>query len=71
MAQMRCVLFVTLSLLASRVIAGELLAPEMPVEQVIDHYVKQHLTEKQLQPAPLADDCTLVAVRRPVRSGLR
>ncbi|MBC8116932.1 MAG: DUF1549 domain-containing protein, partial [Candidatus Saccharimonas sp.] len=60
MAQLRCVLFVTLSLLASRVVAGELLAPEMPVEQVIDHYVKQRLTEKQIQPAPLADDCTLV-----------
>ena len=60
MAQMRCLLFVSLSLLASRVVAGELLAPEMPVEQVIDQYVKQHLTEKQIQPAPLADDCTLV-----------
>ena len=60
MAQMRCVLFVTLSLLASRVVAGELLAPEMPVEQVIDHYVKQRLTEKQIPHAPLADDCTLV-----------
>ncbi len=59
MAQIRCLLFVTLSLLASRVVAGELLAPEMPVEQVIDHYVKQRLTEKQIQHAPLADDCTL------------
>ena len=60
MAQIRCVLFVTLSLLASRVVAGELLAPEMPPEHVIDHYVKQRLAEKQIQPAPLADDCTLV-----------
>lgn len=60
MAQIRSLLFVTLSLLTNRVVAGELLAPEMPVEQVIDHYVQQRLTEKQIQHAPLADDCTLV-----------
>ena len=60
MAQVRSLLFVTLSLLVSRVVAGELLAPEMPVEQVIDNYVKQCLIEKQIQHAPLADDCTLV-----------
>ncbi len=40
--------------------AGELAAPDLPIEQAIDHYVQARLTERPLQPAPLADDCTLV-----------
>ncbi len=57
------ILFLTLllcCLTADRVVAGELLAPKMPVEQVIDHCMQQRLTEKQIQSAPLADDCELV-----------
>ncbi len=60
MALIRSLLLFGCCLATGRVVAGELLAPEMPVEQAIDQYVKQRLTEKQVQPAPLADDCTLV-----------
>ena len=41
-------------------VAGELAAPDLPIEQAIDHYVQARLTERQVQPAPMADDCTLV-----------
>ena len=60
MALIRSLLLFGCCLATGRVVAAELLVPEMPVEQVIDHYVKQHLVEKQIQPAPLADDCTLI-----------
>ena len=60
MALIRTLLLISCSFISGKICAGELLAPEMPVEQVIDHYVKQRLVEKQVQHAPLADDCTLV-----------
>lgn len=40
--------------------AGELVPAEMPIEQAIDHYIQARLTERQVQPSPMADDCTLV-----------
>ncbi len=40
--------------------AAELVAPDLTIEQAIDHYVQARLTERQTQPAPTADDCTLV-----------
>ena len=52
-------LFVCVAL-GAPVWAGELAAPDLPIEQAIDHYVQARLTEKPLQPAPQADDCTLV-----------
>lgn len=60
MALIRSLLLFGCCLATGRVVAAELLSPEMPVEQVIDHYVQQRLAEKPLQPAPHADDCTLV-----------
>ena len=60
MALIRSLLLFGCCLATGRVVAAELLSPEISVEQVIDHYVKQRLTEKQIQPAPLADDCTLI-----------
>ena len=60
MALIRSLLLFGCCLATGRVVASELLSPEMPVEQVIDRYVQQRLAEKPLQPAPHADDCTLV-----------
>ena len=60
MALIRSLLLFGCCLATGRVVAAELLAPETPVEQAIDQYVQQRLTDKQVQPAPLADDCTLV-----------
>ena len=60
MALIRSLLLFGCCLATGRVVAAELLSPEMPVEQVIDHYVQQRLAEKPLQPVPHADDCTLV-----------
>ena len=60
MALIRSLLLFGCCLATGRVVAAELLSPEMPIEHVIDHYVQQRLAEKPLQPAPHADDCTLV-----------
>lgn len=46
--------------LADRLVAAELVAPDLAIEQAIDHYLQARLTDRQLQPAPVADDCTLV-----------
>jgi hypothetical protein len=46
--------------LADRLVAAELVAPDLTIEQAIDHYIQARLTDRQLQPAPVADDCTLV-----------
>lgn len=54
---------VTLSLcltLATRLHGADLIAPDLPVEQAVDHYVQSHLNERQVHPAPPADDGTLV-----------
>jgi len=40
--------------------AGELVAPDLTIEHVIDHYVQARLGERQAHAAPLADDCTLI-----------
>jgi len=60
MALIRSLLLFGCCLATGRVVAAELLSPEMPIEHVIDHYVQQRLAEKPLQPAPHADDCALV-----------
>jgi hypothetical protein len=46
--------------LATRLHAADLIAPELPIEQAVDHYVQIHLTERQVHPAPPADDGTLM-----------
>jgi hypothetical protein len=39
---------------------AKLLAPDLPIEQVIDHYLDAALKDANVQPAPSADDATLV-----------
>lgn len=57
----RASLMLTLSLsMCGWAIAGELAAPEMPIEGAIDFYVQAKLTSQQVSPAPPADDCTLI-----------
>ena len=52
--------FLSLFLLSGNLIAAELVAPDFTIEKAIDHYIQARLTERQVQPAPAADDCTLV-----------
>ena len=52
--------FLSLFLLSGNLIAAELVAPDFSIEKAIDHYIQARLTERQVQPAPAADDCTLV-----------
>ena len=40
--------------------AAELAAPDLAIEQAIDQYIQARLSEQQVTPAPIADDCTLV-----------
>lgn len=51
--------FLSLLLWGGRLFAAELAAPDLTVEQAIDHYIQVRLTERQIQPSPVADDCTL------------
>ncbi|HEY8502966.1 MAG TPA: DUF1549 domain-containing protein, partial [Gemmataceae bacterium] len=39
--------------------ADELLPPDRPVEQAIDHYIDERLKAENVAPAPQADDATL------------
>lgn len=52
--------FLLFLLTGGNLIAAELVAPDLTIEQAIDHYVQARLTERQAQPTPTADDCTLV-----------
>lgn len=52
--------FLSFLLLGGNLIAAELVAPDLTIEQAIDHYIQTRLTERQSQPTPTADDCTLV-----------
>ena len=52
--------FLSLFLLSGNLIAAELVAPDFSIEKAIDHYIQARLTERQVQPVPAADDCTLV-----------
>ena len=47
-------------ILIGRAHAAELIAPDVPIEQAVDHYIQSRLSERQLHPAPIADDGTLV-----------
>ncbi|MBS0205023.1 MAG: DUF1549 domain-containing protein [Planctomycetes bacterium] len=63
MHQVRGVIAIVLSVAcvwATTVDAAELAAPDLAIEQAIDQYIQARLTERQVQPAPIADDCTLV-----------
>lgn len=40
--------------------AAELLPPETPIEQAIDHYIDAELSADKITPAPLADDVNLL-----------
>lgn len=46
--------------LATSLSAGELVTPDLTIEQAVDHYIEGQLTQRQVHPAPMADDCTLV-----------
>lgn len=47
-------------LLANGASAADLMPPETPIEQAIDHYIQARLAQSQVQPAPQAEDCTLI-----------
>jgi hypothetical protein len=49
-----------LALVARRASAQELLSPDRPVEQVVDHYIDLPLREANIAPAPPADDAALL-----------
>src|SRR4051812_22789824 len=51
---------VVLVLGASRARGGEVLPPDRAIEGVVDHYVDEALTREKVEPAPSADDATLV-----------
>src|SRR5688500_5261797 len=66
---MRCFRLVALALvsvatLAAAVRADDLLPPDTPIEQAIDHYLRVRLAQANIVPAPQADDATLL--RRPM-----
>jgi hypothetical protein len=50
----------TSALLCGALHAEELLPPDRPIEQVIDHYLDAALKEASVTPAPQADDATLL-----------
>lgn len=52
--------FLSFLILGGNLIAAELVAPDFTIERAIDHYIQARLTERQAQPAPAADDCTLI-----------
>ncbi len=45
---------------APAALAADLLPPDRPIEQVIDHYVEAKLARAGIKPAPTTDDATLV-----------
>lgn len=56
----RGILLLTACLSAGRVSAGDLASPDLAIEQVIDRYMDERLSERQIHPADTADDCTFV-----------
>jgi hypothetical protein len=56
----RAIVLVTLIALSSPAAAEDLLPPDRPIPEVIDHYVGRKLTQAGVTPAPQADDATLV-----------
>src|SRR6266542_2972729 len=55
---MRTLCLPLLCLLASATLAhaDDLLPPDKPIPEVIDHYIKAALQQENVSPAPLADD---------------
>jgi hypothetical protein len=56
----RTLLLGALFVWSSTAAAGELLPPERPIPEVIDHYIGLRLKQAGVTPAPQADDATLV-----------
>jgi hypothetical protein len=56
----RTLVFAVLSALASPAAAEELLPPDRPIPEVIDHYIDVKLKQAGIAPAPPADAATLV-----------
>jgi hypothetical protein len=59
MVRIACLMAISFAL-GGPLFATELAAPELPIEQAIDQYIQARLTERQVHPASVADDCTLV-----------
>ncbi|MGL4554214.1 MAG: DUF1549 domain-containing protein [Gemmataceae bacterium] len=57
---MRSFPFLVLALCAARSDAADLLPPDRPVQQVVDHHVNELLKDQDVRPAALADDATLL-----------
>src|SRR4051812_29850462 len=57
---MRCLTLLTLALTALHSSAADLLPPDRPMHQVVDHYIDEQLKEQGVKPAPLADDATIL-----------
>jgi hypothetical protein len=53
-------MLIALVVVPSMLAAAELMPGEMPIEQVIDHYVQQQLGIRGIQSAPQCDESTLV-----------
>jgi hypothetical protein len=47
-------------LLAGPIAAADLLPPDRPIAQVVDHYIDGQLAEQKIKPAAQADDATLL-----------
>ena len=60
MNPVRRLMVLSVCLSATPVLAGDLAAPDLSIEQVIDRYVGARLIERQIQPAPPAADGTFV-----------
>ena len=45
---------------AQQATAADLLAPDRPIAEVVDHYIDEALRKEAIKPAPMADDATLI-----------
>ena len=46
--------------IAHQATAADLLAPDRPIAEAVDHYIDETLRREGVKPAPLADDATLL-----------
>src|SRR4051812_36801309 len=56
----RILVFTALLAMSSPALAGDLLPPDRPIPEVIDHYIGLKLKQATVTPAPQTDDATLV-----------
>src|SRR5262245_57784734 len=58
--RMRSLTLLTLALCALTSAAADLLPPDKPIPQVVDHYIDALIKEQGVKPAALADDATIL-----------